>query len=160
MAILVWICSFWKKRWKSLSFYYKETMFPYLTMALKTVICLVNVFISFLTFHQEFHLIKIHHGWPKFTVLGKSGLWLRGSRLCNFRFSQVKKGLYFKVCLINVFFMNFFMKDTGLLWFVKHVFRKISKVATSYDLLGHFQPFAQCAINHKSIYYGKLQYKL
>ena len=49
-------------------------MFPYLTMALKTVICLVNVSVSFLIFHQEFYLIKIYHGRPKFTVLGKSDL--------------------------------------------------------------------------------------
>ena len=49
-------------------------MFPYLAMALKTVICLVNVSISFLIFHQEFYLIKIYHGRPKSTVLGKSGL--------------------------------------------------------------------------------------
>ena len=49
-------------------------MFPYLAMSLKTVICLVNVSVSFHIFHQEFYLIKIYHGRPKFTVLGKSGL--------------------------------------------------------------------------------------
>ena len=52
------------------------------------------------------------------------------------------------------------MKDNGLLWFIKYVFRKISKVATSSNLLGYFQPFAQCAINHKNMYYSKIQYKL
>ena len=131
-------------------------MFSYLSMALKFVICLVTISLSFLIIHQEIHLIKIYHVRPKFTVLGKSDLWLRGSRLCNFRFSQVEVRLYFNVC----FFMNFFMKDTGLHWLVKYVFRKISQVATSYNLLGHFQPFAQCTTNHQNKYYSKLQYKL
>ena len=49
-------------------------MFPYLAMALKTVICLVNVSVSFLIFHHEFYLINIYHGRTKFNVLGKSGL--------------------------------------------------------------------------------------
>ena len=48
-------------------------MFPFLAMALKTVIYLVTVSVSFL-FHQEFYLIKIYYGRPKFTVLGKSDL--------------------------------------------------------------------------------------
>ena len=65
-------------------------------------------------------------------MLRKSDLWLRGSRLCNFRISQVEKRFYFKISLINVFFINFFMKGTGLLWFVKYVFRKISQVTTSF----------------------------
>ena len=51
-------------------------MFPYLAMTLKTVICLVTVSVSFLIFPQEFYLIKIYHGRPKFTVLGKSDLWI------------------------------------------------------------------------------------
>ena len=47
-------------------------MLPFFAMALKTVIYLVTVSVSFL-FHQEFYLIKIY-GRPKFTVLGKSDL--------------------------------------------------------------------------------------
>ena len=46
-------------------------MFPYLAMTLKTVICLVTVSVSFLIFPQEFYLIKIYHGRPKFTCTWK-----------------------------------------------------------------------------------------
>ena len=36
-------------------------MFPYLAMALKTVICLLTVSVSYLRLHQEFYLIKIQN---------------------------------------------------------------------------------------------------
>ena len=53
-------------------FYYKETMFLYLTIALKTVIHLVTVSLRFLIFHEEFYLNKIYHEGPKFNMRGKS----------------------------------------------------------------------------------------
>ena len=39
----------------------KERMSLHLTMALKIVIRLVTVSVSYLILHQEFHLIKIYH---------------------------------------------------------------------------------------------------
>ena len=36
-------------------------MFPYLAMALKTVICLLTVSVSYLRLHQEFYLIKLQY---------------------------------------------------------------------------------------------------
>ena len=54
----------------------KETMPSYLTMILKTVICLVSVSVSYLILHQEFYLIKICPVRAKFNVLGKLDLQL------------------------------------------------------------------------------------
>ena len=49
-------------------------MSPHLAMALKIVIRLVTLSVSYLIFHQEFYLIKIYHIRSKFNVLGKLDL--------------------------------------------------------------------------------------
>ena len=49
----------------------KETMSPHLAMALKIVIRLVTVSVSYLIFHQEFYLIKTYHVGANFNVLRK-----------------------------------------------------------------------------------------
>ena len=47
-------------------------MFPHLVMALKIVLRLVTVSVSYLILHQEFYLIKIYHVGAKFNMLRKS----------------------------------------------------------------------------------------
>ena len=46
-------------------------MSPHLAMALKIVIRLVTVSVSYLILHQEFYLIKIYHTGANFTLLRK-----------------------------------------------------------------------------------------
>ena len=48
-------------------------MSPHLAMALKIVIRLVTVSVSYLILHQEFYLIKIYHVREKFNALRKLG---------------------------------------------------------------------------------------
>ena len=63
----------------------------HLAMALKTVIRLVAVSVSYLILHHEFYHIKIYHVGANLNVLRKLEFQLRGSRLYKFRFLLVQK---------------------------------------------------------------------
>ena len=58
-------------------------MSPHLAMALKIVIRLVTVSVSYLILHQEFYLIKIYHVGANFNVLRKLDFYYVGQGFAN-----------------------------------------------------------------------------